>query len=203
MSLRPLVALGSWPVICSFFLSATHAAELSLDQAVAQALAGNRGFAASYFEVEKAQGRALQAGLPRNPEVEVGGRSDLLFKNEGERAVTLGVSQALPRKGRLRLAREAATLSIGERRALVRDAERSSIARNTLLALFDKTGSENAGKIWPVSIGMDSQPAGNFHLAGRDAHLVRSVERHSPRVSARREWLPGEGKQTGRNLGDG
>lgn len=135
MSLRPLVVLGSWPVICSLFLSAMHAAELSLDQAVAQALAGNRGFAASYFEVEKAQGRALQAGLPRNPEVEVGGRSDLLFKNEGERAVTMGVSQALPRKGRLRLAREAATLGIGERQALVRDAERLLIGEVQTLYL--------------------------------------------------------------------
>ena len=124
MSLRPLVVLGSWPVICSLFLSDTHAAELSLDQAVEQALAGNRGFAASYFEVEKAQGRALQAGLPPNPAVEVAGSSDLLFKNEGERTVGLGISQALPRKGRLRIAREAANLGIGQQQALVRDTER-------------------------------------------------------------------------------
>ena len=98
--------------------------ELTLDQAVDQALAGNRGFAASYFEVEKAQARALQAGLPRNPELEIGGRSDLLFKNEGERGLTLGVSQAIARKDRLRKAREAANLSVDQQRALVRDAER-------------------------------------------------------------------------------
>lgn len=103
------------------------ARELTLDQAVEQALAGNRGFAASYFEVEKAQARALQAGLPKNPELEIGGRSDLLFKNEGERGVTLGVSQAIARKDRLRKAREAANLSVEQQRALVRDTERQLI----------------------------------------------------------------------------
>lgn len=100
---------------------------LTLDQAVEQALAGNRGFAAGYFEVEKAQGRALQAGLPKNPELEIGVRSDLLFKNEGERGLTVGVSQAIPRKDRLRKAREAAHLSVDQQRALVRDAERQLI----------------------------------------------------------------------------
>ena len=135
MSLRPLVVIGSWPFIFAVILSTTHAAELSLNQAVERALAGNRGFAAAYFEVEKAQGRALQAGLPPNPAVEIGGRSDLLFKNEGERTATLGVAQAFPRKGRLRIAREAATLSIGQQQALVRDVERQLIGEVQTLYL--------------------------------------------------------------------
>lgn len=109
------------------FASAAFSAELTLDHAVEQALAGNRGFAAASFEVEKAQGRALQAGLPKNPELEIGARSDLIFKNEGERTLTLGVSQALPRKDRLKKAREAANLTIEQRRALVRDSERRLI----------------------------------------------------------------------------
>ena len=135
MSLRLLVALGSWPVLCPIFLFAAPAAEWSLDQAVGQALTGNRGLAATYFEIEKAQGRALQAGLPRNPEVEFGGRSDLLFKNEGERTLTLGISQALPRRGRLRLARETVNLSVGQQQALVRDAERLLIGEVQTLYL--------------------------------------------------------------------
>ncbi len=135
MSLRPLVAIGSWPFILAVILSATHAAELSLNQAVERARAGNRGFAAAYFEVEKAQGRALQAGLPPNPAVEVGGRSDLLFKNEGERTAALGVAQAFPRKGRLRIAREAANLGVGQQQALVRDVERQLIGEVQTLYL--------------------------------------------------------------------
>ena len=107
--------------------SVAFSTELTLDQAVEQALAGNRGLVAASFEVERAQGRALQAGLPRNPALEIGARSDLIFKNEGERTVTLGVSQALPRKDRLKKAREAATLTIDQRHALVRDAERRLI----------------------------------------------------------------------------
>lgn len=101
--------------------------ELTLDQAVVQALAGNKDLAASALEVEKAEGRVLQAGLPRNPSIEIGARSDLLFGNEGERGVTLGLSQAIPRKDRLRKSREAASLSVEQKRALVRDSQRQLV----------------------------------------------------------------------------
>lgn len=101
--------------------------EFTLDQAVVQALAGNKDLAASALEVEKAEGRVLQAGLPRNPSLEISARSDLLFGNEGERGVTLGLSQAIPRKDRLRKAREAASLSVEQRRALVRDTQRQLV----------------------------------------------------------------------------
>jgi len=100
------------------------AREITLDQAIAQALAGNKDLAAASLEIDKAEGRSLQAGLPRNPSLEIGARSDLFFGNEGERGVTLGLSQAIPRKDRLRKAREAAALSVEQKRALVRDAQR-------------------------------------------------------------------------------
>lgn len=101
--------------------------EFTLDQAVVQTLAGNKDLAASALEVEKAEGRVLQAGLPRNPSLEISARSDLLFGNEGERGVTLGLSQAIPRKDRLRKAREAASLSVEQRRALVRNNQRELV----------------------------------------------------------------------------
>lgn len=101
--------------------------EFTLDQAVVQALAGNKDLAASTLEVEKAEGRMLQAGLPRNPSLEISARSDLLFGNEGERGVTFGLSQAIPRKDRLRKAREAATLSVEQRRAQVRNNQRELV----------------------------------------------------------------------------
>lgn len=135
MFFRPQVLVGSLTSSFLIFATTTRSAELSLDQAVSQALAGNRGFAATYFEVEKAQGRALQAGLPPNPSVEVGGRSDLLVKNEGERTVGLGVSQGFPLKGRLRIAREAANLGAGQQQALVRDVERQLIGEVQTLYL--------------------------------------------------------------------
>ena len=121
--------------IFCLFGATTFARDLTLSQAVEQALAGNRGFAVASFEVERAQGRALQAGLPKNPELEIGARSDLIFKNESERTMTLGVSQALPRKDRLKKARDAANLTIEQRRALVRDAERRLIGEVQTLFL--------------------------------------------------------------------
>jgi len=103
------------------------AREFTLDQAVVQALAGNKDLAASSLEVDKAQGRMLQAGLPRNPSLEVSAKSDLLLGNDGERGVTLGLSQAIPRRDRLRKAREAASLSVEQRRAVVRDTQRQLV----------------------------------------------------------------------------
>jgi len=111
------------------------ARELTLDQAVVQALAGNKDLAASSLEVDKAQGRVLQAGLPRNPSLEIGARSDLLFGNEGERGLTLGISQAIPRKDRLHKVREAAALTVEQKRALVRDTQRQLVGEVETLFL--------------------------------------------------------------------
>lgn len=113
--IRPLVALLLLP-------SLAGAAELSLDGAVGQALDANRALAAAGpFEIEKAEARALQAGLPKNPEIEIGGRTGLLFGNSGDRNFSLGVSQSIARRDRLRLARDAALLSAAEQRELARD----------------------------------------------------------------------------------
>ena len=114
-------------VLFCLLAGSVFARELTLDQAVVQALAGNKDLAASSLEVAKAEGRGLQAGLPRNPSLEISARSDLLFGNEGERGVTLGLSQAIPRKDRLRKARVAASLSVEQRRALVRDTQRQLV----------------------------------------------------------------------------
>lgn len=114
-------------VLFSLLVGSAIAREITLDQAVVQALAGNRDLAASSLEVDKAEGRVLQAGQPRNPTLEISARSDLLFGNEGERGLTLGLSQAIPRKDRLRKAREAAALSVEQKRALVRDTQRQLV----------------------------------------------------------------------------
>jgi outer membrane protein TolC len=115
-------------IVLSCLLAGSAAArELTLDQAVGQALAANPDLAASILDVDKARGRALQAGLPRNPELEIGGRSDWTFKNESERNFSLGVSQAIARKDRLRLAREAANLTVEQQALLVHDAQRQLI----------------------------------------------------------------------------
>lgn len=122
MFMRRLFILLFPLVTCAAF-----ARELTIDQAVEQALAANPDLAATSFEVGKAEGRVLQAGLPRNPSLEIGVRTDLLFKNEGERNVTLGLSQAMPRKDRLRKAREAASFTVEQKRALLREARRQLV----------------------------------------------------------------------------
>ena len=79
---------------------------ITLDDAVRKSLAGNLDLRAAKFEVEKARGRLIQAGLWPNPSVEFGFRADLLGNNEGERTVSAGFVQAFPITGRLKFARQ-------------------------------------------------------------------------------------------------
>ena len=96
-----------------FSASAQLAAEpLSLDQAIAHALAHNRELAANSLDAEAARGRVDQAGLRANPVLDAGVQSDLLTGNDGGRKLDLGVSQAIPLGNRLREAQAAAQVDV-------------------------------------------------------------------------------------------
>ena len=88
------------------------AAPLSLDQAIARALAHNRDLAAVSLDAEAARGRVDQAGLRANPVLDAGVQSDLLTGNDGGRKLDLGVSQAIPLGHRLREAQAAAAVDV-------------------------------------------------------------------------------------------
>lgn len=83
-----------------------EARALTMDQAVKSALAGNLDLRAAKYEVEKARGWLIQAGLWPNPSVEFGFRPDRLSNNEGERTVSAGFVQAFPITGRLKFAKQ-------------------------------------------------------------------------------------------------
>ncbi|MCA1657972.1 MAG: TolC family protein, partial [Verrucomicrobiaceae bacterium] len=78
-------------------LAASHSAHaLTMEQAVVAALSNNLDLRAASYEVEKARGRLLQAGLWPNPELELSTTTDRSFKNEGERTRAAGFQQAFP-----------------------------------------------------------------------------------------------------------
>jgi cobalt-zinc-cadmium efflux system outer membrane protein len=117
-------------------LGATLSArDLTLDQAVDRALSDNSTLAATQFEIGKAEGRAIQAGLAKNPELEIGTSSNFEFRRSGDRGVSLELTQAFARKDRLQKARAAANLSVEQQRALIRDAERLLIGDVEVLFL--------------------------------------------------------------------
>ncbi len=95
-----------------------------MDGAVSQALANNRELRAAYFDVAKARGRLLQAGLWPNPTLEVNGSSDKPFNDERQGIFTAGYQQAFPVAGRLRFAREVGLVDVAAALAEIRNRER-------------------------------------------------------------------------------
>ncbi len=104
--------------------SVGNVSAMTLDQAVEKGLASNLDLRAAYFEVEKARGRLIQAGLWPNPELGFSTTTDRTFKNEGERATTAGFQQAFPISGRLHFAKQVSRVDVAQAMAEIRNRER-------------------------------------------------------------------------------
>lgn len=111
-------------LIAAALVLANSAHALTVDEAVMRALAGNLDLRAARFEVEKARGRLIQAGLWPNPSVEFGFRSDVLGNNEGERTVSAGFVQAFPITGRLKFAKQVSRVDVAQAMVEIRNRER-------------------------------------------------------------------------------
>jgi cobalt-zinc-cadmium efflux system outer membrane protein len=113
--------LGSIAAMC---VLSSAAQAVTLDDAVRAALAGNLDLRAAKYEVEKARGRLIQAGLWPNPSVEFGFRSDRIGNNEGERTVSAGFVQAFPITGRLKFAKQVSRVDVAQAMVEIRNRER-------------------------------------------------------------------------------
>jgi cobalt-zinc-cadmium efflux system outer membrane protein len=106
-------------------LAMAHSAyALTIDQAVAGALQNNLDLRAASYEVDKARGRLLQAGLWPNPELELSTTTDRTFNDEGERSTAAGFQQAFPVSGRLRFAKRVSRVDVAQAMAEIRNRER-------------------------------------------------------------------------------
>jgi len=105
-------------------LAVDDSSALTIDQAVAGALRGNLDLRAASYEVEKARGRLLQAGLWPNPELELSTATDSTFNDEGEQTSAAGFQQAFPISGRLRFAKRVSRVDVAQAMAEIRNRER-------------------------------------------------------------------------------
>lgn len=119
----PSLVLASL-AIASSLAAASTARAVTIDQAVVTALNNNLDLRAAYFEVEKARGRLLQAGLWPNPELEFATTTDKPFNNEGERTSSAGFQQAFPISGRLRFAKQVSRVDVAQAMTEIRNRER-------------------------------------------------------------------------------
>ena len=109
-------------------LATTPAFGISLESTVQTALSNNRELQAARFAVSKAKGRLAQAGKWPNPELELSGMSDVVFRNEGAGAFTVGLAQTFPLTARLSLTRESARVDVLRALREIRNRERLLIA---------------------------------------------------------------------------
>ena len=101
-----------------------QASALTMEQAVTGALSSNLDLRAAYYEVDKARGRLIQAGLWPNPALEFSTTTDRTFSNEGERSSAAGFQQAFPISGRLKFAKQASRVDVAQAMAEIRNRER-------------------------------------------------------------------------------
>src|SRR3972149_9554811 len=80
-------------IIISASASGSAQPLLTLDAAVNSALTDNRELAAARMRIEEAKARLVQAGLLPNPELEIAGKFDSAFRNEGEHTFGFGLAQ--------------------------------------------------------------------------------------------------------------
>jgi len=100
------------------------AASLTLPQAISIAVHDNKDLQAARHIVEVARARLLQAGLPPNPRLNLGGSNDSMFKNEGEYIASIGISQQFPVAGRIARQQDVARVDIALALAEISRAER-------------------------------------------------------------------------------
>ena len=112
----------------------SHQAALGLHQLIDIARKDNKDLQAACYAIDTARAKLLQAGLRSNPRLDLSARSDFLFRNEGEYATTIGISQQFPISGRLLREKDVARVDIALAEAEVQEAERR-MANNIAVAV--------------------------------------------------------------------
>lgn len=102
----------------------TPSAAFNLPQLIRQAQLGNKDLQAARYAIDIGRARLVQAGLRPNPTLDLSGRSDFLFNNEGEYDIAIAISQEFPIAGRILRQKDVARVDIALAEMEVAEAER-------------------------------------------------------------------------------
>jgi len=97
---------------------------LTLENLIGAAIQDNKDLQAARHIVEGARARLVQSGLGPNPRMQLSGRSDVLFSNDGEYAVGVGISQDFPVAGRIARQQDVARVDVELAQAEIAQEER-------------------------------------------------------------------------------
>lgn len=142
--------------------SSPHAAVgLDLNQLIALAERDNKDLQAARYAIDVGRARLLQAGLRPNPRLDLAARSDFLFNNEGEYALSAGISQDFPIAGRILRQKDVARVDIALAEAEVANAQR-------------RVAEDIAAKYYRLLVS-DKQVATLDGLVGVDEKLAKTT----------------------------
>ncbi len=125
-----VIVAGGWLSAVSAALMAkgiesqSNATSFGLEEVITLALQNNKDLQAARYSVDAAHARLAQAGLPANPRLELSTRSDFLFGNNGEYAVSAGFTQQFPVAGWLAREKDVARVDVDLAMAEINIAER-------------------------------------------------------------------------------
>lgn len=122
-------------VLAPFAVAAPANPAPTLAALIDVALRDNKDLQAARHAVAGARARLQQAGLAPNPRLELSGRNDTLFSNDGEYAVSVGFSQEFPIAGRLARQQDVARVDVALALAEIAQAERT-LAGNIAAAYY-------------------------------------------------------------------
>ncbi|MCC6209061.1 MAG: TolC family protein [Gammaproteobacteria bacterium] len=134
---------------------------LTLADLIGAAVLNNKDLSVARYAVEGARARLLQAGVPPNPRLEIFGRNDVMFSNDGEYAVSIGFSQDFPVAGRIARQRDIARVDIALALAEIAQADR-------------RLAGEVAAAYYRLLV-LDRQIVAQKHLIEVNTELVRVI----------------------------
>lgn len=134
---------------------------LNLNQLIALAERDNKDLQAARYAIDVARARLLQAGLRANPRLDFAARSDFLFNNEGEYAISAAISQEFPIAGRILRQKDVARVDIALAETEVANAQR-------------RVAEDIAGKVYRLLVS--EQQVGTLDsLIGVEAKLAKTT----------------------------
>ncbi len=156
------------------------------------ALHDNKDLQAARHAVDGARARLQQAGLGPNPRLELAGRNDTLFSNDGEYAVSVGFSQEFPIAGRLARQQDVARVDVALALAEIAQAERTlagniAAAYYRLLVLDRQVGAQD--RLIGVDDALLSVTRNRLHAAEVAETDVTTAQLELRRASEQRALL--------------
>lgn len=197
MQLRLLFAGSFGLAVAAAAAAAGDATAFNLRQLVDIAQRDNKDLQAARYAVDIGRARLIQAGLLPNPRLDLSGRNDSAFKNEGEYSRSAAVSQQFPIAGRILRQKDVARVDVALAQAEVEEAERKlagDVAANVYRLLVIDRQIQSRDKLIGIEEKLAKATRDRLKAAEVSELDVNTVQLDLQRLSQERALLLSQGQ---------